>query len=119
MVYLAESRSLAAMEILVHTDRSLLSVPYVVIPVEFDETDVQDLNPLPKKWNNPVPPASAAQAGDNWVKSKTSPLLRVPSVIVPGEFNYLLNPDHPDVTSLAVGQPEPFTFDSRLSIEFP
>jgi len=34
MVYLAESKSLATMEIMVHLDRSLLSVPYVVIPVK-------------------------------------------------------------------------------------
>jgi RES domain-containing protein len=41
-------------------------------------------------------------------------VLEVPSVIVERESNYLLNPTHPDFSSLVIGEPEPFTFDERL-----
>ncbi|MBI2497892.1 MAG: RES domain-containing protein, partial [Opitutae bacterium] len=41
--------------------------------------------------------------------------LRVPSVVVPGEFNYLLNPAHPDFKRVKIGKPEPFSFDPRLA----
>jgi len=114
MVYLAESKSLAAMEIVVHVDRSLLSVPYIAIPVEFADEACQELYPLPQGWDHMVAPVSAMQAGDDWVKSRSSILLRVPSAIVNGEWNYLLNPAHPDIQSVRIGKPESFAFDSRL-----
>jgi len=115
MVYLAESKSLAAMEIIVHVDRSLLSIPYIAIPVTFTDNLLHQLHPLPQEWNNMVAPTSTMQAGDNWVKSQLSPLLQVPSVVVPGENNYLLNPTHPAIQDVQTGNPEPFTFDLRLA----
>ncbi len=118
MVYLAESKSLAAIGIVVHVDRSLLSVPYVAIPVEFTDKVFQELCPLPQGWNNMVVPVSAMQAGDDWVESQSSILLRVPSVAVNGEWNYLLNPTHPDIQSARIGKPEPFTFDPRLGLHY-
>jgi len=53
--------------------------------------------------------------GDAWIKSGRPAALRVPSVIVPGEFNYLLNPRHPDFSNLKFGEPAAFLFDPRLS----
>jgi len=114
MVYLAEAKSLAAMEIVVHVDRSLLSVPYVAIPVEFPDEVFQELCPLPQGWDNMVAPVSAIQAGDDWIKSQASVLLRVPSAAVKGEWNYLLNPTHPDIQSVRIGKPKSFVFDLRL-----
>jgi len=81
---------------------------------KFDKSAFQDLNPLPKGWDDEIVPASTAQAGEEWINSQAPPLLRVPSVIVPGEFNYLLNPEHPDTPSLNTGAPQPFIFDTRL-----
>jgi RES domain-containing protein len=40
--------------------------------------------------------------------------LRVPSSVVLGEFNYLLNPAHPDFARITIARPESFDFDSRL-----
>jgi hypothetical protein len=40
--------------------------------------------------------------------------LRVPSVLVPSESNFLLNPRHPEYTNLVIGEPLPFSFDPRL-----
>ena len=52
--------------------------------------------------------------GDLWVASGGSAVLRVPSVIVPGESNYLLNPGHADFRRLRIGAPASFPFDARL-----
>jgi RES domain-containing protein len=48
------------------------------------------------------------------LKKGVSPALRVPSVATPGEYNYILNPNHPEFRRLAIGPPEAFTFDSRV-----
>jgi len=69
---------------------------------------------LPPNWREyPAPPQLQA-IGDKWVRSKRSAVLRVPSVIVPGEHNYLLNPEHPKFRRIVVGKPEKFALDLRL-----
>ena len=102
------------MEILTHVDRVLLSIPYIVIPVSFDDGACQSLASLPDDWDGLIAPESTRFIGDNWAKSRSSLLLRVPSVVVIGEWNYLFNPDHPNMRDLHIGNPEPFRFDSRL-----
>jgi RES domain-containing protein len=52
--------------------------------------------------------------GDAWVASEASPVLRVPSAVLPAEPNYLVNPLHPDLDALAISAPEPFEVDLRL-----
>ena len=114
MVYLAETRALAALEIIVHVDRMLLSVPYVVIPVQFDDALLQKHTELPDAWDSPMITELTRLIGDDWVKSQSSVLLRVPSIVVAGEWNYLFNPAHPDAGDVRIGSPEPFRFDARL-----
>ena len=74
----------------------------------------QSLASLPDDWDGLIAPESTRFIGDNWAKSRSSLLLRVPSVVVIGEWNYLFNPDHPNMRDLHIGNPEPFRFDSRL-----
>ncbi len=52
--------------------------------------------------------------GDNWFGSGATAILAVPSVVIPLEYNYLINPSHPDFTQLTVGVPQPFELDPRL-----
>jgi RES domain-containing protein len=42
-------------------------------------------------------------------------VLRVPSVVVPNEFNYVLNPSQPAFPRVRIGDPIPFPFDPRLA----
>jgi len=116
VVYLAGSVSLAILEVLVHTeDVSLLSA-YSICDVTYDPKLASDVKPdsLPTNWAA-VPPVPETQAiGDDWVASASSVLLRVPSVVAPGESNLLANPEHPKFSELAIGTLEPFSFDKRL-----
>ena len=59
---------------------------------------------LPNDWQQEPPPSSLQQLGDRWAKSSASVILAVPSVIIPNELNYLINPKHPDVILLASDQ---------------
>jgi RES domain-containing protein len=116
VVYLGGNPSIAALEVVVNTDdpEDLPRIPYVLIPVDFDETLVSRPDKLPDDWNQDPPPPSAAAVGDAWVRSGKSAILEVPSAVIPLERNYLLNPQHPDIHLISFREPEPFKFDSRL-----
>jgi RES domain-containing protein len=116
VVYVAGSAALATLEILVHVGEpdDLYRIPYVLIPVDFEEQLVSEPPALPQDWHEDPPPVEAAAVGDRWVASQASVLLRVPSAVIRSEFNYLINPLHPRFGELVIGPPEPFRFDSRL-----
>jgi RES domain-containing protein len=117
IIYTAQSQALAVLEILVHLDSPELLKAYVLFEVSMEESLVVDLDrsALPKNWRSEPPPARVQAMGDAWVESADSVVLRVPSVIVPGESNFLLNPRHPDFIRVQIAKPIPFQFDSRLS----
>ena len=107
MVYAAESLSLAALELLVHLDASQIMDNFVCIPVQFDESLCLriDQSDLPTDWTT-YPVLHAIQnIGTTWFNSGVSALLAVPSVIVPIETNYLINPLHPNFDKLKIGDP--------------
>lgn len=116
MVYTSERVSLAALELLVHLQSSGPLLAYVVIAVTFEDRLVEIVDPasLPANWRDNPPPAALASVGDSWVASGRSAILRVPSVIVPAESNFLLNPEHPEFRSIQIGPPTPFRLDARL-----
>ena len=114
VVYTAENAALAALEMLVHLGRMGTLPAYVVISCDFDEKLVTEVKDLPANWRAfPAPPALQA-IGDAWLESVKSPVLRVPSAIVPSENNYLLNPAHPKFRRIVIGKPEKFELDVRL-----
>jgi len=117
MVYTAQSQSLAVLEVLVHLESPELLKRYLLFEVAIDVScmDELDLSTLPRNWKaDPVPPRVQA-IGDGWVAGGHSAVLRVPSVLVPGESNFLLNPRHADFGKLRIGKARPFQFDPRFA----
>ena len=106
----AQSQSLAALEMLVHLDSSELLQKYVLIGVEFDQSLIRPVDPsaLPKHWRSDPPPPEARSIGDEWVFAGSSAVLQVPSALVPGENNFLLNPGHKDFARFCFGKPLAF-----------
>jgi RES domain-containing protein len=113
VVYIAEHLSLAALEVLVHTQDVHL-VAYTAIPVEYDPAWIQNLETLPDDWQTDPAPASTKDIGSSWAQQGKGLLLRVPSAIVPVEFNLIVNIQHPNFASLEMGEAQPFVFDLRL-----
>jgi RES domain-containing protein len=115
VVYTSATASLAALETLVQINPAL-RFNYLLIPVEFDGSLVEKipLASLPADWRQEPPPPSTKCLGDAWVKSARSAILELPSAIIPGETNFLLNTTHPDFKSITFGKPEVFAFDPRL-----
>lgn len=116
VVYTSASLSLCLVEVLAHLPSGLLPA-YSAIPVEFEEALVSVVEPrrLPARWRDEPAPAETRALGDAWVASRTSAVLRVPSVLVPSEFNYVLNPAHADFGRIRLGKAEAFPFDPRLT----
>ena len=117
LVYTAATLSLALVETLVHIPPGPLPA-FTAIEIDFDAslvTILPDRN-LPTDWKA-YPHATSTQAiGEKWVREAKSAVLRVPSVVVPMEFNYLLNPRHRDFSRIAIGTPMRFPFDPRLPL---
>ena len=117
MVYASEHQSLAAFEIRVHIDKTKMRKLYKCFAFQLDEQLMAVFRggALPKDWMQEPPPLALQLLGDNWVKSGASVILAVPSVVIPKELNYLINPKHPDFAKLKIGPPTDFAFDQRLS----
>ena len=114
VVYLAGSLALAALEILVHVKSQSELEGYVKIRVEVPKDLVATVAALPENWQQGRAPDETKAIGDRWLGAGETPLLRVPSVVIPEEYSYLLNPQHPKFSEITVDEAEPFSFDPRL-----
>ena len=113
-VYLAESRALAALEILVHAPREALRLEWRVITVEIPDELIEPAKKLPADWREQPSSVGAQHYGADWLRRGKGVALRLPSVIIPQESSLLLNPRHADAKSLKISKPEVFSFDPRL-----
>lgn len=118
LVYTAESRALATLEVSVHLDLSE-DLPadryYVEIDIPDDITILEiKTEDLPEGWDSKPPILETQYIGDDFVKEKNAAVLKVPSSIVQQEFNYLINPNHPEAEKISVISATSFKFDSRM-----
>ena len=115
VVYTSETQSLATLESLVHLNPSV-TFKYMAIPIEFDTKLMETVAvaDLPVDWTEEPPPPSTKRIGDQWVTKASSVVLKIPSVIVQSESNYLLNPAHSDFKKINIGKPKLFAIDPRL-----
>ncbi len=107
LVYMSASLSLAELEVLVNLPTDRLLASYAAFRVRFGSGFVEVLSAasLPANWRHDPAPQSTKAIGDTWVREGRSLVLRVPSAVVPSEWNYLLNPAHPDAEQLEVSGP--------------
>lgn len=118
VVYVSETLSLAALELLVHCDPVLLPGDLVSIRAEIPdglEITRVEVDALPRGWRRSPPPDALAAIGSDWARRASTAALSVPSALVPGERNLLLSPAHPDFRRIRVGKPDFFSLDPRLA----
>ena len=115
MVYLAWSRSLAVLESLAHMVPTNIPGDYLMLTIEApDDFIAIDIKLLPDNWNEYPEPNILKQIGNSFLQKNEYLLLKVPSAIVPEEFNYLLNPTHPKAGKVKIINKSPFSFDKRF-----
>lgn len=117
VIYTAESRSLACLENIVHRNSNGLSNEFRVLIIDIPDSlkiSVINRTDLPEGWQSYERIPYTQSLGDQWIKELNSAILKVPSVIIPGECNYLLNPAHKDYPKIKYVRSESFEFDSRI-----
>ena len=116
VVYTAGSLALAALEMLVHLKSRKELNNYWKARLTFDESLVRTIAvaDLPPNWRQGRAPQETQAVGDRWWDERVTPILCVPSVVIPEEWNYVLNPLHPQFAEIQQGTPAPFAFDPRL-----
>ncbi len=117
VIYTASSLSLAVLELLVHVDSDLLPRDLVSISAHIpDDLSMitYAIDDLPSEWNRPKGALTLQRIGTTWATAHRSAVLQVPSVIIPQEQNYVLNPQHPEFSRITWTTPTPFALDPRL-----
>lgn len=115
LVYTAESQSLAMLEMLVQDEP--LRARYVIIQAGIPKglkISQIELEQLPLDWRTLSARAQLQAIGSAWAMEQAAAVLAVPSVVIPGETNYLLNPLHPHFSKIEIGEPQAFITDLRL-----
>lgn len=117
VLYLAETPAGALVEVLVHLELDPAHLPrhYKLLKAEApDDLSVRATAKaeLSANWTEDL--LSTRGLGDEWLRSRATALLRVPSAIVPETFNVLLNPLHPEAARLRLISHRDYPWDRRL-----
>ncbi len=120
IIYTSDSRSLCTTEIAVHTPLGNIPLHYWLVTIEIpDRISIYELpvSHLPADWKALPHPNSTQILGDKFLRDAEFLVMKVPSVVVPGDYNYLINPQHKDISAVTILSTEPFEFDNRLFIK--
>lgn len=117
MVYTSQSRALCLLEIAVHIPVGIIPSDYFMVELEIpEEAEIKEITEelLPSDWNS-FPHSQLTQSiGDKFVRDNESLVLKVPSAIVKGDYNFLINPAHTLKNRISILGMESFNFDNRL-----
>jgi len=116
-VYTAQTEALAALEQFVQLGDEGQNIQFVCFKIEIPkEVRIKgiDNSSLPGNWReSPAPPALKAY-GAEWLAQGKTAVLRVPSILIASEYNFILNPLHPDFRKIIISPPFDFCYDPRM-----
>jgi RES domain-containing protein len=112
VAYAASCGALTVVEYLAHMETLPANLILMLI-------EIPDTLEVERVYTSPVDLAASRQIGDAWLNGKSTAVLEVPSVLVPRQKNFLINPDHPLFGAIKVIEKTPFAFDSRLLSSIP
>jgi RES domain-containing protein len=116
VVYLSEHLSLCTLESLVHMVQMPMMKSFKCVWMDIPKELITEIGikDLPPDWSAVPAQRSTRQIGDRWIDSRSYPVLKVPSTVIPVEHNFAVNPSHPDFKQLRIGEIRDFEFDVRL-----
>ncbi len=117
LIYCADSRALALAEMAVHLSAATAPADLCMMEIEVPEAISRhrlSANDLPKGWNALPYIAETQSIGNEFVRKGQYCILVVPSAVVEGDFNVLINPKHPDFDLIHLVSTTPFIIDNRL-----
>ncbi len=117
IIYCSESRALAMAEIAVHLTLGTLPRDFVMLEILIAENismEILEKENLPAGWNTFPHILLTQKIGDTFINTNKSCILKVPSAVVKGDFNYLINPHHPEFSKIQISHADDFPFDKRF-----
>ncbi len=117
IIYTASNRSLAMAEVAVHLTLATLPDDYMIVTIFIpDDTSLQKLNvtDLPTDWNTFPHPTTTQSIGDRFIAENKFCILQVPSAVTSGDYNLLINPNHPNFKRIKIIAKDKFPFDKRI-----
>ena len=117
VLYTCQSRALAAMELAVHINIGTIRNDYTIMTIEVPDSSIQVIseNNLPNDWMQFPFPGSTQKTGTEWLLKNQNLVLKVPSVVIEDDFNFLINPSHPEFKNVKIIDSKIFKFDTRFS----
>lgn len=120
LVYTSSSRALCVTEIAVHMPLGIIPKDYFLITVFIpDDVPMSIYNEknLPSDWDSLPHGNITQQIGDRFVNESKFLVMKVPSAVVQGDYNYIINPRHKMMNKVKIKNIEAFRFDERLFIK--
>jgi len=119
VIYTGSSRSLSSLELVVHRSSIKPTITYKVMIIYLPDKEgfYQQvlIKELPISWRSITAYSTLQKIGSKWYTSKESLILKIPSAIIPQEYNYIINTTHPDFsTNVKLVDVEDYFWDSRL-----
>ena len=117
IIYTASNKSLAMAEVAVHLTLATLPPDYMMSKIfipDYLEIKLVKVNELPKNWNSFPYQLTTQKFGDQFIFEKNYCLLKIPSATTKGDFNILINPNHPEFKKIKILDSERFPFDKRI-----
>jgi RES domain-containing protein len=117
LIYTSSSRALCMAEVAVHLPLSILPEDYYLVEISVPDlisVTVKELKKLPAGWRSFPYDHQTQIMGDRFVQQGRYLIMKVPSAVVQGDFNYLINPRHQELSRIKIVSTERFIFDRRL-----
>lgn len=119
VIYTGSTRSLSTLELIVHRNFIKPNINYRVMIISVPDSDIMvktiKTSDLPKNWRRFEAYTKLQQIGSDWINSRETLLLKVPSAVIPHEYNYIINTEHPDFKdNVVLTRTEEYFWDDRL-----
>lgn len=116
MVYFAESRAMAVMEVLVHLRPEDIDRDFILAEFEISDDSFLtiNINDLPENWKEESEVETLKEIGNKFIKENKFLIMKVPSVIIEEDFNLVFNPNHPHAHKIRLVEKRIFKFDVRF-----
>lgn len=118
-MYTGSSRSLSSLELIVHKGAVKPVINYKVMVISIADEDYLikqiQIKDLPTNWRSFTAYSTLQNIGSDWYSTQESLILKVPSVVIPVEYNYMINTEHPEfISKVRLTRTENYFWDSRL-----